>query len=88
MAKPWFRQEYSRDESGGTQGWTLKGPVCYPKEFEMYSKSREKNCDLFRHRDLYIPLPQGKECHSVVQFSTFTETKKTSILGNIRKRET
>lgn len=36
-----------RDETGGRQEPDLKDLVCQAKELEIYSKSREENCDLF-----------------------------------------
>lgn len=37
------------------RGRTLKGLVGRAKEFEIYSKSREENCDLFYHESSTDP---------------------------------
>lgn len=45
---------------GVSRGQILKGRVCHAKEFEIYPKSREENCDLSHHGDLY-PYHTEKE---------------------------
>lgn len=37
------------------RGRALKDLVDHAKEFEIYSKSREGNCDLFHHESLIDP---------------------------------
>lgn len=68
------------------RGRTLKGLVGHAKEFEIYSKSREENCDLFHHESSADPYHTEKKRPSMIQFSTFHLKQKDKYVGKRRKQ--